>query len=95
MNKKPNKLKANKIRLKKIRLDDALLMQNIATSTKEAQALILTGTVLVDDQPLSKAGYESLSDSLKLAYLRILENSDPQNQAKILSHLEYLGILRT
>ena len=59
MNKKPKKLRS-----KKIRLDEALLMKKMVASIKEAQALILTGTVLVDDKPITKSGSLILEDSV-------------------------------
>jgi 23S rRNA (cytidine1920-2'-O)/16S rRNA (cytidine1409-2'-O)-methyltransferase len=42
--------------LEKVRLDKLLLDRGLAVSRKRAQALILAGSVLVDDQKISKAG---------------------------------------
>ncbi len=44
------------VKPKKIRLDDLLVERGLAESQKEAQALILSGKVLVDNRPEDKAG---------------------------------------
>jgi 23S rRNA (cytidine1920-2'-O)/16S rRNA (cytidine1409-2'-O)-methyltransferase len=44
------------VKPKKIRLDSLLVEQGLAESLKRAQALILSGVVLVDDRPADKAG---------------------------------------
>jgi 23S rRNA (cytidine1920-2'-O)/16S rRNA (cytidine1409-2'-O)-methyltransferase len=41
---------------KKVRIDQLLVQRGIAQSRERAQALILAGNVLVDDQPITKAG---------------------------------------
>lgn len=42
--------------VRKIRLDQALLVANLASDLKQAQALILSGQVLVNNEPRDKAG---------------------------------------
>ena len=44
------------VKRKKNRLDNLLVEQGLAGSLKRAQALILSGEVLVDDRPVDKAG---------------------------------------
>lgn len=44
------------VKPKKIRLDSLLVERGLAESSKRAQALILSGVVLVDDRPTDKAG---------------------------------------
>jgi 23S rRNA (cytidine1920-2'-O)/16S rRNA (cytidine1409-2'-O)-methyltransferase len=46
----------------KVRLDKLLLDRGLATSRERAQALILAGKVLVDDQKLEKAGAQVAED---------------------------------
>jgi 23S rRNA (cytidine1920-2'-O)/16S rRNA (cytidine1409-2'-O)-methyltransferase len=52
----------------KIRLDKLLVERGLAASRERAQALILAGKVLVDDQKLEKAGAQVIAD----ATLRLL-----------------------
>src|SRR5438552_17764766 len=52
----------------KLRLDKLLVDRGIAASRERAQALILAGKVLVDDQKLEKAGAQVPAD----AVLRLL-----------------------
>jgi len=44
------------VKQRKIRLDSLLVEKGLAESRKNAQALILSGVVLVDDRPTDKAG---------------------------------------
>jgi ribosomal protein S4 len=43
-------------KIPKIRLDDLLFERGLAESREQAQALILSGTILVGDRPTEKAG---------------------------------------
>jgi 23S rRNA (cytidine1920-2'-O)/16S rRNA (cytidine1409-2'-O)-methyltransferase len=53
---KPTKERPEKIRLEKVRLDKLLVDQGHAASRERAQALILAGRVLVDEQRVDKPG---------------------------------------
>ena len=48
----------------KVRLDKLLVDRGLAASRERAQALILAGKVLVDDQKLSKAGAQVAEESV-------------------------------
>jgi 23S rRNA (cytidine1920-2'-O)/16S rRNA (cytidine1409-2'-O)-methyltransferase len=50
------KIRAEKVRAEKIRLDKLLVDHNHAASRERAQALILAGRVLVDEQRIDKPG---------------------------------------
>ena len=50
-------------RVPKIRLDDLLVERGLAESRVQAQALILSGTVLVGDRPATKAGVPVPADA--------------------------------
>jgi len=56
-------LTAKEISKSKLRLDQLLLEKGIADSRAKAQALILTGDVLIDEQPVTKAGQQFSIDS--------------------------------
>ena len=49
--------------MKKIRIDKLLLERELVPSREKAQALIMTGNVLVDDVPVSKPGQEVVADA--------------------------------
>lgn len=50
--------------IKKIRIDIALVERGLVSSRTRAQAMIMAGHVLVDDQPVHKAGHMVSEDSL-------------------------------
>ena len=49
---------------KKIRLDQCLVDQGLAENIKKAQAMIISGNVLVNDQPITKGGTFILEDAV-------------------------------
>jgi 23S rRNA (cytidine1920-2'-O)/16S rRNA (cytidine1409-2'-O)-methyltransferase len=57
-----NKARPNKARTNKVRLDKLLVDRGLAASRERAQALILAGKVLVDDQKLAKSGAQVAED---------------------------------
>ncbi len=50
-------------KIPKIRLDDLLVGRGLAESREQAQALILSGAILVGDRPADKAGIPILADA--------------------------------
>ena len=50
-------------KIPKIRLDDLLVGRGLAMNREEAQALILTGAILVGDRPADKAGIPTPADA--------------------------------
>jgi len=75
----------------KIRLDDLLVGRGLAENREQAQALILTGAVLVGDRPADKAGTPIPAD----AEIRIRGESCPyvsRGGLKLRSALDTFGI---
>ena len=75
----------------KIRLDDILVGRGLAENREQAQALILTGAVLVGDRPADKAGTPIPAD----AEIRIRGESCPyvsRGGLKLRSALDTFGI---
>lgn len=58
---------------KKTRLDQLIVERNLASSRSQAQRLILSGNVLVDDEPVTKSGHSVAID----CHIRIKENEHP------------------
>ncbi|MDA8125989.1 MAG: TlyA family RNA methyltransferase [Deltaproteobacteria bacterium] len=51
------------VKIPKVRLDDLLVERGLAVSRAQAQALVLSGTILVGDRPADKAGVPVPADA--------------------------------
>ncbi len=80
-----------KEKIPKIRLDDLLVERGLAVSREQAQAMILSGTILVADRPADKAGTPIPAD----AEIRIRGESGPyvsRGGLKLRGALDAFGI---
>ncbi len=76
--------------IKKIRLDELLVKKKFAEDIKKANSLILSGSVLVNEQKIFKAGEKFLSSS-NIRILKIIPEYVSRGAFKLKSAIEYFN----
>ncbi len=74
----------------KIRLDELLVIRGFCEDSKKAQSLILSGSVLIEEQKLTKAGVR-VSPNVRIRLLEII----PKNVSRAATKLNYaIGVFK-